>query len=133
MRITTSRLPLVALALSLAQLGSLPRPVHTMPQSGTQHAPTGTTGTATAGTSDTAAGSRAPALAPQAFVPLPVGSITPRGWLLEQLKLQAEGLSGHLAMFYPSIADSWWVFVFLEMFVRARANPPALFSGCSAR
>jgi hypothetical protein len=50
-----------------------------------------------------------PTLAPQAFVPLPVGSITPEGWLLEQLKLQAEGLSGHLAMFYPSIADSWWV------------------------
>lgn len=48
-------------------------------------------------------------LAPQAFVPLPVGSITPRGWLLAQLKLQAEGLSGHLAMFYPSIANSWWV------------------------
>lgn len=50
-----------------------------------------------------------PTLARQAFVPLPVGSITPEGWLLEQLKLQAEGLSGHLAMFYPSIADSWWV------------------------
>eukprot|EP01044_Picomonas_judraskeda_P002685 COSAG03_NODE_199_length_10789_cov_369.743312_16_plen_119_part_00 len=48
-------------------------------------------------------------LQPQAFVPLGVGSITPRGWLLEQLKLQAEGLSGHLAMFYPSIAESWWV------------------------
>ena len=40
---------------------------------------------------------------------MPVGAITPRGWLLEQLKLQAEGLSGHLAMFYPSIAESWWV------------------------
>lgn len=51
----------------------------------------------------------APLLHPQTFVPLPVGSITPNGWLLEQLKLQAEGLSGHLAMFYPSIADSWWV------------------------
>lgn len=50
-----------------------------------------------------------PALAPQTFIPLPVGSITPRGWLLEQLKLQAEGLSGHLAMFYPSIGNSWWV------------------------
>jgi hypothetical protein len=48
-------------------------------------------------------------LQPQAFVPLGVGSITPQGWLLEQLKLQAEGLSGHLAMFYPSIAESWWV------------------------
>ena len=29
-----------------------------------------------------------------AYRPLPVGSITPRGWLLTQLQLQANGLSG---------------------------------------
>ena len=36
-------------------------------------------------------------LAPRAYTPLPVGTVTPTGWLLEQLTLQAEGLSGHLA------------------------------------
>jgi len=36
-------------------------------------------------------------LQPYAYQPLPVGSVTPKGWLLKQLTLQAEGLSGHLA------------------------------------
>jgi hypothetical protein len=48
-------------------------------------------------------------LAPLAFKPLRTGSITPKGWLLEQLKLQAQGLSGHLAQFWPDIQDSIWV------------------------
>ena len=47
-------------------------------------------------------------LAVASFTPLPVGSVTPEGWLLEQLKLQAEGLSGHLAMFWPPVAESIW-------------------------
>lgn len=46
--------------------------------------------------------------APVAFHPLPIGSITPKGWLLEQLTLQAEGLSGHLAQFWPDVMDSVW-------------------------
>ena len=44
-----------------------------------------------------------------AYHPLSVGSIAPRGWLLKQLEIQANGLSGHLAMFWPPIAESWWV------------------------
>jgi hypothetical protein len=48
-------------------------------------------------------------LAPRAFTPLPVGSITPKGWLLKQLKLQAEGLSGHLAQFWPDVMTSIWI------------------------
>ena len=36
-------------------------------------------------------------LAPRAYKPLPLGVVTPRGWLATQLLLQAEGLSGHLA------------------------------------
>ncbi|HDN18310.1 MAG TPA: transcriptional initiation protein Tat [Candidatus Bathyarchaeota archaeon] len=37
-----------------------------------------------------------PPLIPNPLLKLPVGSITPRGWLHTQLKLSAEGLVGHL-------------------------------------
>ncbi len=47
-------------------------------------------------------------LEPVVFQPLPLGSIKPTGWLLEQLKLQASGLSGHLDEFWPDIEDSGW-------------------------
>ena len=43
-----------------------------------------------------------------AFEPLPLGSIRPAGWLLQQLRIQAEGLSGHLDEFWPDIAESAW-------------------------
>ncbi|EGD77577.1 hypothetical protein PTSG_08674 [Salpingoeca rosetta] len=48
-------------------------------------------------------------LTPRAYEPLPVGSITPKGWFLRQLKIQAEGLSGHLALFWPDIMSSSWI------------------------
>ena len=44
-----------------------------------------------------------------AYTPLPVGDVVPEGWLLEQLKLQADGLSGHLAMFWNDIQHSIWL------------------------
>src|SRR5690349_12111462 len=47
-------------------------------------------------------------LAPLAFKPLPLGSIKPQGWLLEQLRLQGGGLSGHLDEFWPDVKDSGW-------------------------
>jgi hypothetical protein len=48
-------------------------------------------------------------LQPRAFLPLPLGSIRPQGWLLRQLRLQAKGLTGHLDEFWPDIRDSGWI------------------------
>ncbi|MBI2938836.1 MAG: glycoside hydrolase family 127 protein [Chloroflexi bacterium] len=52
---------------------------------------------------------RDPDLRPLAFRPLPLGSIRPAGWLGRQLRIQADGLSGHLDEFWPDIADSGWI------------------------
>jgi DUF1680 family protein len=51
--------------------------------------------------------SRSAAVAPR-FEPLPLGSIKPAGWLKEQLRIQADGLGGHLDEFWPDIKDSAW-------------------------
>jgi hypothetical protein len=51
---------------------------------------------------------RAGELAPAAFTPLPLGSIRPTGWLQRQLRIQADGLTGHLDEFWPDVAQSQW-------------------------
>ena len=52
---------------------------------------------------------RAP-LAPAVFFALPLGSIRPQGWLLEQLLIQANGLSGHLGQIWPDVGpNSGWL------------------------
>eukprot|EP01117_Protostelium_nocturnum_P003114 TRINITY_DN1405_c0_g1_i9.p1 TRINITY_DN1405_c0_g1~~TRINITY_DN1405_c0_g1_i9.p1 ORF type:complete len:307 (+),score=52.24 TRINITY_DN1405_c0_g1_i9:58-978(+) len=43
------------------------------------------------------------------YIPLPAGAIKPSGWLLNQLKLQATGLAGYLADFWPNVANSTWI------------------------
>ncbi|MCJ7551886.1 MAG: hypothetical protein MUQ30_19630, partial [Anaerolineae bacterium] len=47
-------------------------------------------------------------LQPPAFRPLPLGSISPTGWLQRQLRIQADGISGHLDEFWPDVRDSQW-------------------------
>jgi DUF1680 family protein len=49
-------------------------------------------------------------LSPNAFAPLPLGSIKPEGWLRQQLQIQADGLSGHLDEFWPDLGpNSGWL------------------------
>ncbi len=47
-------------------------------------------------------------LRPSSYVPLPVGTVMPSGWLKRQLTIQADGLTGHLDEFWPSLTDSAW-------------------------
>jgi hypothetical protein len=51
-----------------------------------------------------------PPLQPNAFHLLPLTSVAPKGWLLDQLRIQAAGLSGHLDEFWPDLsANSAWL------------------------
>ena len=47
-------------------------------------------------------------LGAMAFRPLALGSVRPLGWLERQLRIQAEGISGHLDEFWPDVKDSRW-------------------------
>jgi len=60
-------------------------------------------------TADADSSTASPLPGPLAYKPLPTGAATPKGWLLEQLKLQADGLSGHLSQFWPDIMSSIWM------------------------
>ncbi len=51
---------------------------------------------------------RAP-LARNAFYPLPLGAITPSGWLRNQLRIQANGLGGHLDETWPDVGPQQWM------------------------
>ncbi|MDQ6675889.1 MAG: glycoside hydrolase family 127 protein, partial [Acidobacteriota bacterium] len=49
-------------------------------------------------------------LMPNAFYPLPLGAVRPTGWLRDQLRIQADGLSGHLEEFWPDLGPgSAWL------------------------
>lgn len=49
-------------------------------------------------------------LAETAFSFLPLGTVKPTGWLKQQLKIQADGQTGHLPEFWPSLGpNSGWL------------------------
>lgn len=51
-----------------------------------------------------------PGLAATAFRPLPLGAVRPAGWLQRQLRIQADGMSGHLDEFWPDVGpNSGWL------------------------
>ena len=50
-----------------------------------------------------------PALSARAFTPLPLGQIRPAGWLRNQLRIQADGMHGHLDEFWADVARSRWI------------------------
>ncbi len=43
------------------------------------------------------------------YSPVHPSELTPTGWLYRQLKIQAEGLSGHLDRVWPDVRDSRWI------------------------
>lgn len=45
----------------------------------------------------------------KAFTPLTSKEIKPKGWLKQQLRIQADGLSGNLDKIWPDIRDSRWI------------------------
>src|ERR1700722_11218812 len=48
--------------------------------------------------------------APSEFELLPLGHIQPKGWLLSELQVQANGLSGHLDETWPDVgSNSGWL------------------------
>jgi hypothetical protein len=49
-------------------------------------------------------------LRPAAFVALPLGKVRASGWLLDQLRVQADGLTGHLDEFWSDVgSNSGWL------------------------
>lgn len=44
-----------------------------------------------------------------AFEPLPLGTVRPAGWLRTQLRIEADGLAGHLDEFWPDVGESGWI------------------------
>ena len=62
-------------------------------------------------------------MVPFAFEPLPLGSITPNGWLRTELEASAAGLGGHLHDFWPFVARSTWIGKDIEYSILNEALP----------
>ena len=54
-------------------------------------------------------GTMGSALLPPVFASVPAGSIHPEGWLRNELQITADGLAGHLHLFWADIQKSSWI------------------------
>ena len=43
------------------------------------------------------------------YTQLTARQIRPEGWLARQLRIQADGLSGHLDLLWPDVRESRWI------------------------
>jgi hypothetical protein len=59
--------------------------------------------------SERVSGTKDVTLLPHVYAPLPTGAIKPTGWLKNQLQIQSDGLSSHLALFWNDIQHSVWI------------------------
>ncbi|MBS1813646.1 MAG: glycoside hydrolase family 127 protein [Acidobacteria bacterium] len=71
---------------------------------------TGVAATAFAASLPIHAAAEKPAITPAAFSLLPLGEILPAGWLRDQLRIQADGMSGRLHEHWPDVGpNSGWL------------------------
>jgi len=56
-----------------------------------------------------ASGQTITSLAPKKYLSMPLGTIRPTGWLLDQLMVQTNGLAGHEHEFYDYVAQTDWM------------------------
>lgn len=57
------------------------------------------------------------------YYPLTLGSIKPKGWLEDQLELEAAGLAGNMFDFYRFVHDSRWIGGSTEYSALSEASP----------
>ena len=51
----------------------------------------------------------AQSLQPLKWLPLNITAVRPEGWLLRELRIQSDGLQGHMPLFYADINASTWI------------------------
>ena len=48
-------------------------------------------------------------LVPHMYTPISLANVAPAGWLRDELAAEADGLVGHLQLFWPDVENSTWI------------------------